>query len=83
MTFYIWLFSQDYGHWDVIDSLPSYGRGLEVPGRRYRSLISGQNLTDVVITGSKNSIPPTDFWTFFLVLTILHCNFVFTFYFRK
>ncbi|CAA0828234.1 Pectin lyase-like superfamily protein [Striga hermonthica] len=44
--------SQDYSHWDLVDPLPSYGRGLELPGRRYRSLISGQDLTDVVITGS-------------------------------
>ncbi|KAH6756666.1 Pectin lyase-like superfamily protein [Perilla frutescens var. hirtella] len=48
--------SQDYAHWDVIDPLPSYGRGLEVPGRRYRSLISGQNLTDVVVTGNNGTI---------------------------
>lgn len=48
--------SQDYVHWDVIDPLPSYGRGLEVPGRRYRSLISGQNLTDVVVTGNNGTI---------------------------
>ncbi|KAL3849731.1 hypothetical protein ACJIZ3_011613 [Penstemon smallii] len=48
--------SQDFSHWDVVEPLPSYGRGLEVPGRRYRSLISGQNLTDVVITGNNGSI---------------------------
>ncbi|KAL0370638.1 UNVERIFIED_CONTAM: putative polygalacturonase [Sesamum angustifolium] len=48
--------SQDYIHWDVVEPLPSYGRGLEVPGRRYRSLISGQNLTDVVITGNNGTI---------------------------
>lgn len=49
-------------HWDVIDPLPSYGRGLEVPGQRYRSLISGQNLTDVVVTG--RVIFPIDFFPF-------------------
>ncbi|KAK4407946.1 putative polygalacturonase [Sesamum angolense] len=48
--------SQDYIHWDVVEPLPSYGQGLEVPGRRYRSLISGQNLTDVVITGNNGTI---------------------------
>ncbi|CAA0831962.1 Pectin lyase-like superfamily protein [Striga hermonthica] len=48
--------SQDYNHWDLVDPLPSYGRGLEVPGRRYRSLISGQDLTDVVITGNNGTI---------------------------
>ncbi|KAG6422316.1 hypothetical protein SASPL_118884 [Salvia splendens] len=47
---------QDYSHWDVVESLPSYGQGLEVPGQRYRSLISGQNLTDVVITGNNGTI---------------------------
>ncbi|XP_047966430.1 probable polygalacturonase isoform X1 [Salvia hispanica] len=48
--------SQDYSHWDVVEPLPSYGQGLEVPGQRYRSLISGQNLTDVVITGNNGTI---------------------------
>ncbi|XP_057790430.1 probable polygalacturonase isoform X1 [Salvia miltiorrhiza] len=48
--------SQDVLHWDVVDPLPSYGRGLEVPGRRYRSLINGQNLTDVVVTGNNGTI---------------------------
>ncbi|KAI3460782.1 hypothetical protein Pfo_017445 [Paulownia fortunei] len=48
--------SQDYSHWDVVEPLPSYGQGLEVPGRTYRSLISGQNLTDVVITGNNGTI---------------------------
>lgn len=47
------LYLQDSLHWDVIDPLPSYGRGLELPGKRYRSLISGQNLTDVVVTGER------------------------------
>jgi len=32
-------------------ALPSYGYGREHPGPRYSSLIHGQNLTDVVITG--------------------------------
>ncbi|KAJ4835581.1 hypothetical protein Tsubulata_007816, partial [Turnera subulata] len=38
--------------WPVVDPLPSYGRGGELPCKRHRSLIYGQNLTDVVITGS-------------------------------
>ncbi|KAK4766539.1 hypothetical protein SAY87_008181 [Trapa incisa] len=42
--------------WPVIDPLPSYGRGRELPGGRYRSLIFGQNLTDVVITGNNGTI---------------------------
>lgn len=37
---------QDLEHWHVVDNLPSYGIG-----GRYRSLIYGQNLSDVVITG--------------------------------
>ncbi|KAL2598845.1 hypothetical protein AAZX31_10G016200 [Glycine max] len=43
--------SQDYAHWTAMDPLPSYGRGIDVPSGRYRSLIYGQNLSDVVITG--------------------------------
>ncbi|KAK6941034.1 Glycoside hydrolase, family 28, partial [Dillenia turbinata] len=48
--------SQDYNHWDIVEPLPSYGRGIELPGRRYRSLITGSNLTDVVITGDNGTI---------------------------
>ncbi|KAL3517406.1 hypothetical protein ACH5RR_019995 [Cinchona calisaya] len=48
--------SQEYTHWDIVEPLPSYGRGIEVPGGRYRSLISGNNLTDVVITGNNGTI---------------------------
>ena len=47
---------QDFGHWITADPLPSYGRGIDVPGGRYRSLINGQNLSDVIITGM--DIPP-------------------------
>ncbi|KAH0874313.1 hypothetical protein HID58_071675 [Brassica napus] len=43
-------------NWPVVDPLPSYGRGRELPGRRHRSLIYGQNLTDVVITGENGTI---------------------------
>lgn len=42
---------QDPSHWELVNPLPSYGRGIEVPGKRYRSLINGYNLQDVVITG--------------------------------
>lgn len=42
--------------WPVIDPLPSYGRGRELPGGRHRSLIFGRNLTDVVITGDNGTI---------------------------
>ncbi|CAL9023982.1 unnamed protein product [Prunus brigantina] len=45
--------SQDYAHWDIVKPLPSYGRGT---GWRYRSLINGHNLSDVVITGDNGTI---------------------------
>lgn len=48
--------SQDYNHWDIIDPLPSYSRGIEHTGSRYRSLITGNNLHDVVITGNNGTI---------------------------
>ncbi|CAH9132601.1 unnamed protein product [Cuscuta epithymum] len=48
--------SEDYTHWDIVDPLPSYGRGIDVPGQRYRSLISGNDLLDVVITGNNGTI---------------------------
>ncbi|GAB4841093.1 hypothetical protein Ancab_021838 [Ancistrocladus abbreviatus] len=48
--------SQDYSHWEVVEPLPSYGRGVDLPGWRYRSLITGNNLKDVVITGNNGTI---------------------------
>ncbi|XP_065859891.1 probable polygalacturonase isoform X2 [Euphorbia lathyris] len=42
--------------WPVVDPLPSYGRGRELPGKRHRSLIYGRNLTDVVITGDNGIV---------------------------
>ncbi|KAI8004521.1 putative polygalacturonase [Camellia lanceoleosa] len=48
--------SKDASHWEVEEPLPSYGRGLELPGGRYRSLISGYMLHDVVITGDNGTI---------------------------
>ncbi|XP_027936724.1 probable polygalacturonase isoform X1 [Vigna unguiculata] len=48
--------SQDYAHWPAVDPLPSYGRGIDVPGGRYSSLIYGRNLSDVVITGDNGII---------------------------
>ncbi|XP_039127712.1 probable polygalacturonase isoform X2 [Dioscorea cayenensis subsp. rotundata] len=48
--------SQDISQWPLVDPLPSYGRGREHLGGRYRSLINGNNLTDVVITGENGTI---------------------------
>ncbi|TMW97804.1 hypothetical protein EJD97_004955 [Solanum chilense] len=50
------LASEDFDHWDVVEALPSYGRSIEAQYGRYRSLISGNNLTDVVITGNNGTI---------------------------
>ncbi|KAJ8766842.1 hypothetical protein K2173_009122 [Erythroxylum novogranatense] len=48
--------SQDPSHWEVVEPLPSYGRGIDLPGDRYRSLINGYKVTDVVITGDNGTI---------------------------
>ncbi|KAG6664231.1 hypothetical protein CIPAW_02G078800 [Carya illinoinensis] len=48
--------SQDPSHWEVVEPLPSYGRGMDLPGGRYRSLINGYMLHDVVITGDNGTI---------------------------
>ncbi|KAJ6850256.1 putative polygalacturonase [Iris pallida] len=48
--------STDPSDWPIIDPLPSYGRGRELPGRRHQSLIYGYNLTDVIITGENGTI---------------------------
>ncbi|KAH7278600.1 hypothetical protein KP509_38G048100 [Ceratopteris richardii] len=48
--------SLDTKDWPIIDSLPSYGRGRELPGGRHISLIHGSNLTDVVITGENGTV---------------------------
>ncbi|RWR76482.1 Glycoside hydrolase [Cinnamomum micranthum f. kanehirae] len=50
------LASQDSSHWPVIEPLPSYGRGIDLPGGRHRSLINGYELKDVVITGDNGTI---------------------------
>lgn len=50
------LASQNTSDWPVIDPLPSYGRGRERPGGRHISLIHGENLMDVVITGENGTI---------------------------
>ncbi|KAA8542985.1 hypothetical protein F0562_021520 [Nyssa sinensis] len=48
--------STNSADWPVVDPLPSYGRGRELPGGRHRSLIYGCNLTDVIITGDNGTI---------------------------
>ncbi|GFZ07913.1 pectin lyase-like superfamily protein [Actinidia rufa] len=46
----------DEKYWPLMPPLPSYGYGREHRGPRYGSLIHGQNLKDVVITGHNGSI---------------------------
>ncbi|KAG8044864.1 hypothetical protein GUJ93_ZPchr0008g13171 [Zizania palustris] len=48
--------TQDTSNWPLIEPLPSYGRGRELPGGRYMSLIHGNGLQDVVITGENGTI---------------------------
>uniref|UniRef100_A0A1D1XUS8 Putative polygalacturonase n=1 Tax=Anthurium amnicola TaxID=1678845 RepID=A0A1D1XUS8_9ARAE len=47
---------EDEKHWPLMPPLPSYGYGRERKGPRYGSLIHGQNLRDVVITGHNGTI---------------------------
>lgn len=47
---------QDEKYWPLLPPLPSYGHGRERIGPRYGSLIHGQNLRDVVITGHNGTI---------------------------
>uniref|UniRef100_A0A0D9VEE5 Pectate lyase superfamily protein domain-containing protein n=1 Tax=Leersia perrieri TaxID=77586 RepID=A0A0D9VEE5_9ORYZ len=46
----------DTRSWPLVEPLPSYGRGRELPGARYNSFIHGDGLRDVVITGDKGVI---------------------------
>lgn len=39
----------------IVPGLPSYGRGRELPGPRHSSLINGEGLIDVIITGPLTS----------------------------
>ncbi|KAL0449832.1 UNVERIFIED_CONTAM: putative polygalacturonase [Sesamum latifolium] len=48
--------SQDPEEWPIIEPLPSYGRGRERLGGRHISLIHGNYLTNVVITGHNGTI---------------------------
>ncbi|PKA57130.1 putative polygalacturonase [Apostasia shenzhenica] len=44
--------SEDPKEWPLIEPLPSYGRGRERPGARHISLIHGNGLHDVILTGN-------------------------------
>ncbi|KAL6528855.1 hypothetical protein OROMI_029031 [Orobanche minor] len=48
--------SQDPDEWPIIEPLPSYGRGRERQGGRHISLIHGNSLRNVVITGDNGTI---------------------------
>ncbi|KAI3904363.1 hypothetical protein MKW92_024769 [Papaver armeniacum] len=48
--------SQNPEEWPVIEALPSYGRGRERLGGRHISLIHGDSLSNVVITGENGTI---------------------------
>ncbi|KAJ7945234.1 Pectin lyase-like superfamily protein [Quillaja saponaria] len=48
--------SQDIKQWPIIEPLPSYGRGRERLGGRHISLIHGNGLHNVVITGQNGTV---------------------------
>lgn len=48
--------TRDARRWPLVEPLPSYGRGREMPGPRYASFINGNGLRDVVITGEEVSL---------------------------
>lgn len=48
--------SQDPTEWPIIEPLPSYGRGRERLGGRHISLIHGNSISNVVITGHNGTI---------------------------
>ena len=50
------LASDDPHDWPLIAALPSYGQGKKGGAVRRTSLIHGQNLTDVIITGANGTI---------------------------
>ncbi|KAF2284440.1 hypothetical protein GH714_021879 [Hevea brasiliensis] len=50
------LTSPDPKEWPIVEPLPSYGRGRERLGGRHISLIHGNGLTNVVITGHNGTI---------------------------
>ncbi|KAJ7957023.1 Pectin lyase-like superfamily protein [Quillaja saponaria] len=48
--------SQDIKEWPIIEPLPSYGRGRERLGGRHISLIHGNGLHNVIITGQNGTV---------------------------
>ncbi|CAA6675452.1 unnamed protein product [Spirodela intermedia] len=48
--------STDPSDWPIVDPLPSYGQGKDLPRGRHQSLIFGSHLTDVVITGGNGTV---------------------------
>lgn len=48
--------SQDPKEWPIIEPLPSYGRGRERLGGRHISLIHGNSISNVIITGHNGTI---------------------------
>ena len=66
--------STDFDDWPLIPALPSYGQGRDHPGPRRTSLIHGQNMSDVVITGANGTIDGqgAPWWDDHLAKTELH-----------
>ena len=48
--------TEDVTQWPIVEPLPSYGQGIDLPGARHRSLINGHNVTDVIITGNSGIV---------------------------
>ncbi|KAJ0981095.1 hypothetical protein J5N97_009350 [Dioscorea zingiberensis] len=65
---------QDEKHWPLMPHLPSYGVGREQKGPRYGSLVHGQRLKDVVITGHNGTIhgQGQSWWTKFKQKLLKH-----------
>lgn len=61
-------FLQNPQHWPLIEPLPSYGSGRERPGRRHNSLLHGEGLVDVWITGNQYQL----FCLFRIFITLPH-----------
>ncbi|KAJ8476615.1 hypothetical protein OPV22_020342 [Ensete ventricosum] len=66
--------TQDIWNWPLVDPLPSYGRGRELPGSRYRSFIQGNGIRDVIITGENGTIDGQGdvWWNEWRQRTLLH-----------